>query len=256
VTWRLVLGVVALQWRSILGPLVMVTLFSRSNGMPGWLAGGLPLLFVVATGVTTISSLSQRALVVLPVGPKDLNRTTWVLAVILPLVLLTVGRCLAASVDGLFADQWSWVYPASPVRVFYECLFLALVGVWSVNMPDRHQPDFRADSRLWLKILIMVGAMAVPFIVIPLLPSTFGAISPIGWPRLCCWLSDQAQWSGCRHTTVAHRSWSSAWPSRLHRQADQRPRLWPHLAREDLTPFTGCGDCSLACLGWRRCGSR
>lgn len=180
-TWRLVLGVIALQWRLILSPLVMVTLVSRSDNMPGWLAGGLALLFVVATGATTNSALSQRALVVLPVGPKELNQATWVLAVLLPLAMLTIGRGVAASVNAAFADQWSWVYPASSIRVFYECLFLALVGVWAVGVPDRHEPDYRADPRLWLKLSAMLGTAAIPFLAIPFLPSSFAAITPLGW---------------------------------------------------------------------------
>lgn len=47
-TWRLVLGVVVMQRRVVLWPLVTMALFSRPRSLPEWIAG--PLLLMIAVG--------------------------------------------------------------------------------------------------------------------------------------------------------------------------------------------------------------
>lgn len=180
-TWRLVLGAMLLDRREILSVLLMVAFSSRINSTYEWVTGGAAMILACSAGLSAPDKFSTRTLSVLPSDTRDINRATWVLVVGLPLLLLTVGRALSASIFAPFEDPWSWVFPATPVRVFYECLFLAIVGAWNVLVPDRHAPDYREDSGLYLLVLGMLGAMAVPFVVLRYLPATFAGISTFGW---------------------------------------------------------------------------
>lgn len=180
-TARLVLGAVLLERRSILSILGMIAFTSRISSTSAWPMGGAMMILACSVGLSATNALSSRTFSVLPLNTRDINRATWVLVVGLPLLLLTVGRVFSASIFAPFGDQWSWVFPATPVRVFYECLFFAMVGAWNLLVPDRHAPDYRADSGLYLVVPAMLGAMVVPFVVLWYLPFSFAGISPLGW---------------------------------------------------------------------------
>lgn len=169
-----------MERRSILWPLIM-TMFVSQSSASGWLMGGATLLIVGAVSISAPDALETRTFSVLPLDARDIARATWILVVVLPVMILTVGRVLSASLFAPFGDQWSWTFPATPVRVFYECLFFAVVGAWNVLVPDRHAPDYREDSGLYLVVLAVLGMMAVPFVLLRFLPAGFDGISPLGW---------------------------------------------------------------------------
>lgn len=179
-TWRLILGVMMMERRSILSALLMTMFMSRSSAAE-WLMGGAVVLFVGAISMSAPDALATRTFSVLPLSARDISRATWLLLAGLPVAILTLGRVLSASIFAPFGDEWSWVFPATPVRVFYECLFFAVIGAWTVLVPDRHAPDYREDSGLYLVVLAVLGMMAVPFILLRFLPAGFDGISPLGW---------------------------------------------------------------------------
>lgn len=169
-----------LERRSILSVLLMITFTSRISSTSEWVLGGAMTVVAGGFGLSATNAFSSRTLSVLPLDTRDINRATWLLAVGLPVLLLTAGRVLSASIFAPFEDPWSWVFPATPVRVFYECLFFAMVGAWEVLVPDRHSPECQ-DSDLFGIVLAVLGIMAVPFVVLLYLPATFAGISTLGW---------------------------------------------------------------------------
>lgn len=166
-----------LERRSILSMLLMSTFVSRLDSTA---SGGAAVLLVGSAGLSAAGAFSTRTLSVLPLDTRDINRATWVLAAGLPVLLLTAGRIISASVLAPFEDPWSWVFPVTPVQVFYECLLFAMVGAWHVLVPDSLAPDW-GSSGLYLLVLGILGAMAVPFVVLHYLPATFAGISAMGW---------------------------------------------------------------------------
>lgn len=166
--------------REILSILAMVAFTSRLSSTSAWVMSGTVTILAGSVGLSATTALSTRTLSVLPVDTKDINRATWVLSVVVPMLLLTAGRAFSASIFAPFADPWSWVFPATPVRVFYECLYFSIVGAWNVLVPDSLAPDW-GSSGLGLFVLAVLGAMAVPFVVLLYLPATFAGISPLGW---------------------------------------------------------------------------
>lgn len=179
-TLRLALGAMMLERREILSILAMVAFTSRLSSTSAWVMSGAVTILAGSVGLSAANALSTRTLSVLPVDTRDINRATWVLAVVVPMLLLTVGRVFSASIFAPFEDPWSWVFPATPVRVFYECLYFAMVGAWNLLVPDTLAPDW-GSSGLGLFVLAVLGAMAVPFVVLLYLPATFAGISPLGW---------------------------------------------------------------------------
>lgn len=169
-----------LERRSILSMLLMSMFTARISSAPESLIGGAVVLLVGGAGLSAADAFSTRTFSVLPLDTRDINRATWVLAVGLPVLLLTAGRIISASVFAPFEDPWSWVFPVTPVRVFYECLLFAMVGAWNLLVPDSLAPDW-GTSGLYLFVLATLGAMAVPFVVLLYLPATFAGISTLGW---------------------------------------------------------------------------
>jgi hypothetical protein len=170
-----------LERRSILSILFMAAFTSRITSSSEWVMAGAVVILACSEGMSATDAFSTRTLSVLPVDTRDISRATWVLIVVLPVLLLTAGRLLSASIFAPFEDPWSWVFPATPVRVFYECLFFALAGAWNVLVPDRDGPDDRENSGLYLVVLAVLGIMVVPFVVLLYLPATFSGISALGW---------------------------------------------------------------------------
>lgn len=176
-TWRLVANVVFIERRSLTGAVVIIGLVSRPSGWE-WLIGGVALMIAAAAGANT--SLDKRELVVLPISPGELHRAGWILAAVLPLVVLTLARILGGAWHTITTDD-GWAFHATPVRVLFEMVYLSLVGAWAVRTPDRYEPSYDEDPNLYRFLLGVLVMAAVPFVVIPWLPESLSAVPPMLW---------------------------------------------------------------------------
>jgi hypothetical protein len=176
-TWRLVLGGIVTQRRSLVGAVVMAGLVSRPTPLE-WLTTVAVVWIAAAAGADT--ALAKRELVVLPVSPKELNRAGWILAAVLPLAVLTLARILGGAWHA-FSSEDGWAFHTTPVRVLFDVVYFSLTGAWAVGRPDRYEPFFREDPNLYRFMFGVLVMAVVPFIVIPRLPETFGEIPAMLW---------------------------------------------------------------------------
>lgn len=176
-TWRIVANVVFIERRSLTGAVVIIGLVSRPSGWD-WLIGGVALMIAAAAGATT--SLAKRELVVLPISPTELHRAGWILAAVLPLVVLTLARILGGAWHALTTDD-GWAFHATPVRVLFEIVYLSVLGAFAVRTPDRYEPSFDQDPNLYPFLLGALVMVAVPFVVIPWLPQRLSDVPAVAW---------------------------------------------------------------------------
>jgi hypothetical protein len=177
VTWRLVLGVVFTERRSLFGAMVIIGLISRPTSWE-WLTGGLVMLIAAGAGAHT--SLDKRELVVLPSSPRELYRAAWILSAALPLAVLMLARVVGGAWHGFASDE-GWAFHATPVRVLFEIVYFSLVGATAAGRPDRYEPDFREDPNLVPFLLGVLVMAAVPFVVIPWLPDRISDVPVMAW---------------------------------------------------------------------------
>ncbi len=153
-TWRLVRGVGYTQRWSLLYMAVMVGLLS---GQRRWL-GVVGLLMALLAGMKARDAVAMRELAPLPVSPSDLHRAEWLLAALVPIALLSIGR----AVNG------AWHTPRVVFDVVYFCLFSA----WLV----------RADEDPLLpRVLVGITFLVAPFVVINRLPTAATDVPGFFW---------------------------------------------------------------------------
>ncbi len=150
------------------------------------MAGGLTLLMAVGVGTGAQTALARRHVATLPLSPKELHRAAWVLAVVLPLAMLTLARGLGGGWHMLVTDGAEWAFHASAVRVVFDGVLLGLVGAWVVMVPEHRESNVPRDSWflehwLALRLVGLVTFMVGPFAVIPRLPATMGEVPPALW---------------------------------------------------------------------------
>lgn len=179
-TLHLLRGVITLERRSLLTALLMAGIISRPGFEPGWLWGGVALLMVVATGVSSQAALGRREIVPLLLSLREQRWVGWLMMTLVPLMLLTVARGAAGTLHALIGDE-GWVFRATEVQVLFECVYLVLIGGVTVDTPERYQPDFRQDPALVRSLAGIASLAAIPFVALPWLPHALADVSLAGW---------------------------------------------------------------------------
>ncbi len=176
-TWRLVVGAVFLERRSLIGAIVMAGLVSRPS-QPWWLSG-VVLWIVAATGTGAYTALGKRELVVLPSGPAEQNRAGWILTGVFPVAVLLFARVLGGAWHAI--SDGSFVFHASPVQILFEVVFFSVTAASTAGKPERYEPAFDEDPGLWRWVAGMLGMAVLPFVVIPILPERVSDLPVIAW---------------------------------------------------------------------------
>lgn len=177
-TWRLVAGVVFLERRSVSGAIVMIGLMSRPT-LPWWLTG-VALLMMVAVGAGFYTALSKRELVVLPSGPVEQNRAGWILTGVFPFALLLLARLLGGALHAVAGDG-GFVFHASPVQILFEVVYFSVIAASTAGKPERYEPPFDEDPRLWRFVAGVLVMAVLPFVVISVLPDRVSDLPWFAW---------------------------------------------------------------------------
>jgi len=177
-TWRLVLGAIAIERRSLFGAMLMAGLVSRPT-LPWWMTG-VVMLLVIGAGGSAHTALGRRELAVLPVSPRELHRAGWILTVALPIALLMLARVFGGAWHS-WGDTTTFAFHATPVRVMFDIAYISVIGAWIAARPDRYEPDFREDPGLYRFVVAALAMAVLPFVVIPWLPDRVGEVPVMAW---------------------------------------------------------------------------
>lgn len=179
--WRLMRGALRLERKSLLNLVAMTAILSWQTFVPAWIAGGILVLMALGSGFSSAIALARREVLILPLGQKELNHATWLLVVLVPTVSLLIGRSLGMAVSLAWSEAEPWAFPVTPVRMFYEVIFFALVAAVMVLKPERDEPDFRNDPGLYLALAGFLVTASVPFVVASRIPTSFNSMTPVAW---------------------------------------------------------------------------